>query len=409
MRKHRHTPDETAEATHREPLLNWRNRCGNRLAARSIVGTSQYMAPEVIREGEYDARCDWWSLGIILYECLYGQTPFLSEDGGRQETKRNIVNHRTTFGFQCRPAVSRRCMDLMAALVRDKETRLCSSRYQTQNQTPLSTRFSAPPGRSQNRSRAGRSVFPFDAEDIKAHRWFRGVPWDRLHLVTPPFVPQISGCDDTHYFDEDESISEWSESIPEDSTDTTSAEGAPNITARGVALDEPVVGPLPTPSAGALGGPYVPSVPSAATVAHGNSRRRDALQAQLAAYPEDTRDLLIKLIARPYDSARLNRIDEAIEEAAASPKEETRLKKFVRLFGRKQRKRPRDRLLRDRDTKGVALEVRKQSAFLGYTWRRRQPGHLRAAAEDRGGGPGLDGTNYSCRRSGTWGRYGVAQ
>jgi protein-serine/threonine kinase len=42
-----------------EPLLNWRNRCSNRSAARSCVGTSQYMAPEVIREGDYDARCDW--------------------------------------------------------------------------------------------------------------------------------------------------------------------------------------------------------------------------------------------------------------------------------------------------------------------------------------------------------------
>lgn len=41
-----------------EPLLSWRNRCGNRSAARSCVGTSQYMAPEVIREGDYDARCD---------------------------------------------------------------------------------------------------------------------------------------------------------------------------------------------------------------------------------------------------------------------------------------------------------------------------------------------------------------
>jgi len=41
-----------------EPLLNWRNRCGTRKAARSIVGTSQYMAPEVIEGRRYDARCD---------------------------------------------------------------------------------------------------------------------------------------------------------------------------------------------------------------------------------------------------------------------------------------------------------------------------------------------------------------
>ena len=41
-----------------EPLLAWRNRCGTRKSARSIVGTSQYMAPEVIEGRRYDARCD---------------------------------------------------------------------------------------------------------------------------------------------------------------------------------------------------------------------------------------------------------------------------------------------------------------------------------------------------------------
>lgn len=41
-----------------EPLLNWRNRCGNRTSAMSVVGTSQYMAPEVVEGKKYDARCD---------------------------------------------------------------------------------------------------------------------------------------------------------------------------------------------------------------------------------------------------------------------------------------------------------------------------------------------------------------
>jgi serine/threonine protein kinase len=41
-----------------EPLLTWRDRCGNRTAANSVVGTSQYMAPEVVQGISYDGRCD---------------------------------------------------------------------------------------------------------------------------------------------------------------------------------------------------------------------------------------------------------------------------------------------------------------------------------------------------------------
>ncbi len=51
-----------------EGILQWRNRHEKRKLARSVVGTSQYMAPEVIRGELYDGRCDWWSIGIILYE-----------------------------------------------------------------------------------------------------------------------------------------------------------------------------------------------------------------------------------------------------------------------------------------------------------------------------------------------------
>ena len=91
-----------------ETILQWRDRLGKRKLARSVVGTSQYMAPEVIRGELYDGRCDWWIIGIILYEvnlhapkfhsvlavadvwqCLYGYTPFVCEN--RQDTKLKIL------------------------------------------------------------------------------------------------------------------------------------------------------------------------------------------------------------------------------------------------------------------------------------------------------------------------------
>lgn len=107
-RKARRPTPQTDAPGENEAILHWRNRVGNRKLARSVVGTSQYMAPEVIRGEHYDGRCDWWSIGIILYEveamvscflrllltqcllqCLYGYTPFVCEN--RADTKMKIL------------------------------------------------------------------------------------------------------------------------------------------------------------------------------------------------------------------------------------------------------------------------------------------------------------------------------
>lgn len=65
-----------------EPVFNWRDRTWRqkRRFARSIVGTSQYMAPEIVLGEPYDGRCDYWSIGIILYEVYSYLSARLSVD-----------------------------------------------------------------------------------------------------------------------------------------------------------------------------------------------------------------------------------------------------------------------------------------------------------------------------------------
>ena len=57
-RPSRKSPGDGVDAPLAEPLLDWRNRTQARRLARSVVGTSQYMAPEVIKGDLYDGRCD---------------------------------------------------------------------------------------------------------------------------------------------------------------------------------------------------------------------------------------------------------------------------------------------------------------------------------------------------------------
>jgi serine/threonine protein kinase len=63
---------QTRQDSGNGPIIDWLNREQRREFAKSVVGTSQYMAPEVIRGESYDGRCDWWSIGIILYEVCGG-------------------------------------------------------------------------------------------------------------------------------------------------------------------------------------------------------------------------------------------------------------------------------------------------------------------------------------------------
>lgn len=86
-------------------------------------------------------------------------------------------------------------------MIQDKSDRLCSKRYKTKD-------FAS----ALHRDHSGRYVYPHDADDIKSHRWFKDIPWDQLHPMTPPFIPVLKAADDTQYFDKEDPISDFSSS-----------------------------------------------------------------------------------------------------------------------------------------------------------------------------------------------------
>lgn len=131
--------------------------------SRSFVGTHEYLAPEVISGKGHGSAVDWWTLGVFLYEMLFGRTPF--KGAGKDSTLANIITNPLKFpadvsstGRAGRSAADAEqwnaARDLIKRLlVKDPRRRLGSTR---------------------------------GASDIKKHPFFKNINWALIRSAPPP-------------------------------------------------------------------------------------------------------------------------------------------------------------------------------------------------------------------------------
>ncbi|CAN8270002.1 unnamed protein product [Cochlearia groenlandica] len=125
--------------------------------SNSMCGTTEYMAPEIVRGKGHDKAADWWSVGILLYEMLTGKPPFLGSKGKIQQ---RIVKDK----IKLPQFLSNEAHAMLKGLLQKEPERRLGS---------------------------GQS----GAEEIKQQKWFKGINWKKLEAreVKPSFKPEVSG------------------------------------------------------------------------------------------------------------------------------------------------------------------------------------------------------------------------
>jgi len=140
---------------------------------RRFVGTPDYLAPETIKGEPQDETSDWWSVGCIMYEFLYGIPPFHANEADK--VFENILARRIHWPDESEDEVSPEAKNLINKLLcMDPRQRLGSNREEK---------------------------FQSGGEEIRNHPWFSDVNWDTLLQDEAQFVPQPENPEDTEYFD----------------------------------------------------------------------------------------------------------------------------------------------------------------------------------------------------------------
>ncbi|GAV49343.1 hypothetical protein ZYGR_0N07500 [Zygosaccharomyces rouxii] len=147
--------DPVAKGTAQSTIVDTKI-CSDGFRTNSFVGTEEYIAPEVIRGNGHTAAVDWWTLGILIYEMLFGCTPFKSSN--TNETFCNILKNEVNFPNS--NDIGRSCKDLIKKLLIKNELKRLGSKM--------------------------------GAADIKRHPFFKKVQWSFLRNQEPPLIPVLT-------------------------------------------------------------------------------------------------------------------------------------------------------------------------------------------------------------------------
>ena len=142
------------------PLPNVIHERSNR---GNFVGTCDYTAPEILKGQNPTTASDFWSLGVILYEMLFGHPPFSGHS--TNETILKIIHWKRSLNFShpIQP-VSEDAIDLIQHLLCDAEDR-------------------------------------YSYEQIISHKFFNSFNFQNYKLNQPPMVPVLKNRLDTCHFD----------------------------------------------------------------------------------------------------------------------------------------------------------------------------------------------------------------
>jgi serine/threonine protein kinase len=124
----------------------------------SLLGTIEYMAPEVIQGKPYGKACDWWSLGALGFDLLTGSPPFRANNHAKLQEK--IVKQKLALPYYLGPDAK----DLLTRLLRKEPSK-----------------------------RLGYHMAK-DLQTIKKHRFFRKIDWEALERreLDPPICPVVT-------------------------------------------------------------------------------------------------------------------------------------------------------------------------------------------------------------------------